>query len=39
MQDQSQDSQSRMHGSCVGSVDILSEDAWVAWSVYDGHRH
>ena len=38
MQDQSQEPQSRVHGSCVGSVDILSEDAWVTWSAIDRHE-
>ena len=28
VQDQSQEPQSRLHGSSIGSVDILSEDAW-----------
>ena len=37
MQDQSQEPQSRVHDSCIGSVDILSEDAWAAWSAIDGH--
>ena len=36
-QDQSQEPQSREHGSCIGSVNILSEDARVAWSAIDGH--
>ena len=37
MQDQSQEPQSRVHDSCIGSVDNLSEDAWAAWSANDGH--
>ena len=37
MQDRSQEPQSRVHGSCVGSVDIFSEDARVGWSAFDGH--
>ena len=37
VQDQSQEPQSRVHGSCIESLDIFSEDAWVAWSAIDGH--
>ena len=37
VQDHSQKPRSRAHGSCIGSVDIFSEDAWAAWSAIDGH--
>ena len=38
LQDQSQEPQSRAHGSCIGSVGMLSEHPWVAWSALDGHH-
>ena len=38
MQDQSQEPPSRVQGSRIGSVGILSEHSWAAWSALDGHH-